>query len=456
MNVNSSSEPAISAVIWERPEMREALAVRDMGTVYRLLQRVGISQRRIAALTGQSQSEVSEIIAGRQVMAYDLLSRIADGLGIPRGYLGMAYEDPPSPPKPLSISHEPVDRRRLLADAAAVTVGAAMGLERWLVPIPDTQTPLPNRIGSADVDQLEATIRHLRMLDLEYGGGACRDLAVAQVRRSTRLLTASQTPQVRLRLQLALADLHAVAGWASFDIGMYDPAERYLARALELARHTGEHTLIAKILYCMSRLHLHRNWASDGLRLLRLGQDAAKEARDPLVSSLLAANEAWAHAMLNDSRQAFNLIGQAEDDFVRGDVDNAQPWLRFYGTADLTALRGTVYTTLSEHDSGRCQSAIDSLSLALTLRGDSATRSRAFELTALATAQLRAGDLDRGAETGHEAVDLALRLRSTRVTDRLAPLIQEARRHSGHSGLESLVERSQAATSANAPGGEKR
>jgi transcriptional regulator with XRE-family HTH domain len=74
--------------------MRLALAARDIGTVFRILQKVGVSQRAIAARTGQSQSEVSEIIAGhRHVVSYDVLERIAVGLGIPRGWMGLAYED---------------------------------------------------------------------------------------------------------------------------------------------------------------------------------------------------------------------------------------------------------------------------------------------------------------------------------------------------------------------------
>jgi transcriptional regulator with XRE-family HTH domain len=50
-----------------------------------------VAQRRIAALTDQSQSEVSEIIAGRRVVvSYDVLVRISDGLGVPRGWMGLA------------------------------------------------------------------------------------------------------------------------------------------------------------------------------------------------------------------------------------------------------------------------------------------------------------------------------------------------------------------------------
>ena len=84
---------AIDPATWTDPAMHRALAVRDLGTVYRLLTEAGVSQRRIAELTGQRQSEVSEVLAGRQVQAYDVLVRVADGLGVPRGLMGLAYDE---------------------------------------------------------------------------------------------------------------------------------------------------------------------------------------------------------------------------------------------------------------------------------------------------------------------------------------------------------------------------
>jgi hypothetical protein len=86
----------VDDAVWFRQEMRIALAARDIRAVYRLLQRFGVSQRRIAAATEQSQGEVSEIIAGRRcVVAYDVLVHIAEGLGVPRGWMGLAYDDDP-------------------------------------------------------------------------------------------------------------------------------------------------------------------------------------------------------------------------------------------------------------------------------------------------------------------------------------------------------------------------
>jgi transcriptional regulator with XRE-family HTH domain len=75
--------------------LRAAFDQRDIGTVYVKLGHRGVSQRRIAALTGQSQSEIGEIIAGRQVTSVALLERIADGLGVPRTWLGLAAAGQP-------------------------------------------------------------------------------------------------------------------------------------------------------------------------------------------------------------------------------------------------------------------------------------------------------------------------------------------------------------------------
>ncbi|HWR46995.1 MAG TPA: helix-turn-helix transcriptional regulator, partial [Pseudonocardiaceae bacterium] len=78
----------IDPAFFEDGDVRAALAARDIGALYRLLRRVGLSQRRIAHLTGQSQSEVSEILKGRQVLNVRVLERIADGLDIPRTRMG--------------------------------------------------------------------------------------------------------------------------------------------------------------------------------------------------------------------------------------------------------------------------------------------------------------------------------------------------------------------------------
>ncbi len=92
--------PPIDPRLYEREDVRRILAERDIGALFRALKATGISYRRIAALVGMSQSEVSEIISGRRVLAYDVLVRIAEGLGIPRELMGLSYTDgPPGGPR---------------------------------------------------------------------------------------------------------------------------------------------------------------------------------------------------------------------------------------------------------------------------------------------------------------------------------------------------------------------
>jgi transcriptional regulator with XRE-family HTH domain len=100
--------------LWERPEVRAILAERDIGSLIVLLQQYGFSQRRLAALMSMSQSEISEIKGGRRVGAYDVLLRVAEGLGVPLVYMGLAHPPPmweraepapeppadPTPPEP--------------------------------------------------------------------------------------------------------------------------------------------------------------------------------------------------------------------------------------------------------------------------------------------------------------------------------------------------------------------
>ena len=85
------SAPAVDPALYQRDDVREVLAERDIGALYRVLRDEGITQRTIAELTGQSQSEVSEILKGRRVRDVTVLERICDGLGIPHELMGLSY-----------------------------------------------------------------------------------------------------------------------------------------------------------------------------------------------------------------------------------------------------------------------------------------------------------------------------------------------------------------------------
>jgi len=110
----------INPAFFDNDDIRAALAARDIGRVYRLLQQVGVSQPQIGALTDQSPLEVGEILHGRQVQTVTVLDRIADGLGVPRDWLGLSYGQRTPQASPVG---EDGHRRALVAAIATATLG---------------------------------------------------------------------------------------------------------------------------------------------------------------------------------------------------------------------------------------------------------------------------------------------------------------------------------------------
>ncbi|WP_257901813.1 helix-turn-helix domain-containing protein [Saccharothrix obliqua] len=429
--------------------MRDALARREISSVYRLLRRHGVSQRQIAALTGQSQSEVSEILKGRQVMAYDVLARIAQGLGVPRGYMGLAYDEATAvrvaatAEAPQSEEDESVKRRKFLAHAAAITVGAAVfGTDSGSWASSPAQTPAPGRIGMTDVRQVEAATRALRTLDYQYGGGSCRDAVVAQLSWGQQMLGANATDLVKERLYVALADLHNLAGWTSFDTGLYDSARTHFAQALGLAKQGRKEELVANILYRMGRVYLHQNAPDDALKVFQLGQLAAQNSGSELAVGILCANEAWAYAKMGSDDQALKLLGRARDEFARANISEAPAWAKFFDANDLSAMIGTVHTELAQTvDTKYTRIAIPALSKAIGGYGEDMSRSRSFNLTSLSINHLLQGDIDHGARIGRQAIDLSEGLKSVRTKDRMRPLQVEAEKRRNNPDARELADR---------------
>lgn len=71
---------------------RQALAYRDITTVFRILRDAGVSQTRLAHATGQQQSEISEIISGRQVEPSRVARRSPPATS-PRGWCSWAVSE---------------------------------------------------------------------------------------------------------------------------------------------------------------------------------------------------------------------------------------------------------------------------------------------------------------------------------------------------------------------------
>jgi transcriptional regulator with XRE-family HTH domain len=164
----------LDPAFFEDDGVRAALAARDVGTLYRVLQRLGVTQREIARLTGQSQSEVCEILKGRTVRDVWVLERITDGLGIPRARMGLSYGE--QEPEALLAGEEvdeAVKRRAVLATSSAVVLGEAfLGLDELTELALPTGQALPSRLEMSHVHAVRAVTEQLRGVARYYGGQA--------------------------------------------------------------------------------------------------------------------------------------------------------------------------------------------------------------------------------------------------------------------------------------------
>ncbi|MFS8105147.1 tetratricopeptide repeat protein [Lentzea alba] len=286
------------------------------------------------------------------------------------------------------------------------------------------------RIGIDDVRRIEAVTARCRDTDYRRGGDAGRDDILTCLHASRPLTEAAMTEHVRTSLQVALADLHTLAGWTCFDVGDLTRARSHLDQALTLAREAGNDDLAANIHYRLGRIHLHHLQPSQALARFQLGEQLARRSATPRTVSLLLVNQAWAHARMGAEQPALTALDQAHETFAAIGPGPAPPWSAFFDATDFDSITGVVYTELAQHtDTSYTSFALPALTRAVNSFGDDMARSRAFCLIMLAINHLIEGDVEHGAKIGIQAVVTSSALTSTRTKDRMKPLANEAYRH---------------------------
>lgn len=413
--------------IWRQPAMRDAARIRDIPAVYRLLTEAGIPQRRIAALTGQSQSEVSEILAGRRVLSYVVLVRIADGLGAPRGLLGLGYDEHTATtyadrqrPVPVEEVTEAMRRRAFLNAVAATVVGSPVLGEVLELPEPSSSpTPLPSRVGASDVAALRDLTDRLAEVARTWGGYSDGLTPVAT--HAERLLTVPAAADVRRDLVTSVAELHTIAGWAGFDAHRDDHARYHFGRAVKLSTANGDPYATAYALYLAGVVNEERGDPDNALKLFQLGRFRLGDARGDERAPAL---EAWLRA---DSAGALVNMGRRDD--AGAELATARGVWQPVGGDDAAEL--DFVSALVQHGLGRLDSAEQLAASAVRHRQHTADR-RAAVVERITWAQLHvtAGE-PSGASMAERVIGDVAELRSQRARDRLAPLADDldARKH---------------------------
>ncbi len=301
---------------------------------------------------------------------------------------------------------------------------------------------LPMRVGQADIDRLEGVIGTLRARDYREGGGACRELLRVLEPYGVALRRGMMSEALARRLAGVVADLHNLVGWTEFDSGRPVRAERHFRRALELAAEADNDDLAANIHYRLGRMYLHHRSPAEALAQFAQGQLAARRAGTPLSQAILSANEAWAYALLGDVRQALDELSLAPEHFASFSGDAAPSWSAFFTANDMAAMIGMVRTELARLvDVSHSREAIPALAEAIDGYGPDMVRSRSLTMIWLAVDHALEGDLDRAAEVGLAAMEIANGIRSARTRDRLRPLSECVRRRVDDINARDLLDR---------------
>ncbi len=408
----------IDPAVFERADVRAALAGHDIGAVYRALQDVGVSQRRIAALTEQSQSEVSDIVHGRAVHDYRVLVRIAEGLGIPREWMwlsGSAYSAGAMVGDLSEGVDEEVYRRVLIAAGGMVVMGQPLrAIGQLAGPSP---VPRPSRILGLHVVKVRDLTQQLGEVARAYG--ADPQLSSAAAAWASDLLEVAGAEDVKQALMTAVAELHLHAGWEAFDAGLYDRALYHYNQGLRLAAKSADAYCQALALGCAGLATVEHGHPDDGLKMLQFAQVKALDV-EPDDERVVGpgSRAAMGACALVDSATALDRLGyeNAADTALAQGRERWQP-TPAVPTGDLDRVAAQL-----ELERGRLDAAQEFAAGSVRLwEGRSGRRGRTLAGIVLATIHVRAGEPD-GLGLAHEAITATMKLSSARARRRLEPL----------------------------------
>jgi len=401
--------PPVDPRLFDSPEMRRILADRDVGGLFRAVKATGVSYRTIAALVGMSQSEVSEIIGGRQVLSYDLLVRIAQGLGVPRERMGLSYgayagDEAPQSGEVQEVT-EDVQRRDAIAVGALATLGFVPSFSALLDnSAAPGEVPLPSRLGASDVTEIRNTTESLRA-SARLSGGQARTASAAAA-HCRKLTAVPAAEQVTRSLGSALAELDELAGWCCHDAGLDRHARWHYRTAADLARRVGDDYRVASALRFAGLVDARRDNPNDAIKLYQLA-GVKLGNRDADLRGWLNAVSAGALADMGHE-QAADHLSRAQEAWQ----STEDGW-----RADQNYQSALVYTKLGRLD----------VAEQLTASINGAGRHRpvgTFAGILRATIYVQTGE-PRGLGMAKSAIESVAPMHSIRARERLEPLAKE-------------------------------
>ncbi|WP_369266103.1 sporulation protein [Streptomyces harbinensis] len=304
--------------------------------------------------------------------------------------------------------------RRTFTTGAFAVAAYAVPVTRWLVQ-PDAPAPLREngrQIGQQDLTELWNAAEQARQWDARYGGGNWRTSRVAEVltTQAAPLLSGTGSQQVMDGVLSATAELARLTGWAAFDAGQHDLAQRHFIQALSLARAGGNAELGCYVLASMAVQTMRRGYPSEAIDMAQGAAERAGRGATPKVKAFARLIEARAHARTGDERSAARALSGCEQLLDAAREKEAPTYIDYFGPARMASDAVEIY-----RDLGKPAVAAGWDAQATMPAGH--TRAVGLRLSVTATAHLQAGDLEEGLAVGSRAVDILAGVASARARE---------------------------------------
>ncbi|MFC4148603.1 hypothetical protein ACFO0M_20310 [Micromonospora mangrovi] len=313
--------------VWEGRPIRDFLERRDVAATFRFLHARGVSYGTIAALVGVSANRAAEITKGkRQVTAYDVLERIAVGLGVPRAWMGLGQD--------ATGDARPSFDREMEGSADLPTSGRPAGgrPDEMITALVRLRTGLDEALASSTVAprQLdlieEAAGEHMRIYPAAPPRVMLSRLAAECVEVQT-LSRRRQPAAVQSRLSGAAALLATMCADALMRLGNVGEARLWYRTAIHAADDSSDSRLRVLV---RAQAAMLPYYFGDLQQTVVLAEAALAVTATPSSSAALAAaGRARALARLGSAEQARQAIVQARQMFDQVGDDDSDTAFRF-------------------------------------------------------------------------------------------------------------------------------
>ncbi|GLY49673.1 helix-turn-helix transcriptional regulator [Lentzea sp. NBRC 102530] len=385
--------PTLPPSTWESKEIGDAVAGASPGAVVAFARKAhGLRQDELGTLAGFSQSAISRLESGSNI-AYDLrvLRTLQRLLGIPAHLLGLTDRTVPVRSGDVVTGLEGKALMALCASAVFNSDDDAV-----------SQLLVLRRIIN-DAHNWRATGALMPAVRGMYG-------VIDTLRRNAR-------GDVRRRLLGTGAMYAEFYGWLYEEVGDMHSACTWTSRALEQGQAADDRDVVA---YCYVRLSQLAEADGDDDRVIGLARAAQRETGvRPVVRAMAVRQEArgLARAGLHASMTRFDLARSLVQDVERPRTDEYSIGYCF------TDLHVELQRAASMVDLADHRRAIDAYTTLMPRWGSVCQWEQGVHTATLAYAHAATGDVERAAELGLVALDLASQTGSQLIVTELARLV---------------------------------